>query len=321
MTSNASHGRIAFQPYSRPGTLGEYLPDPTRPVERWYNRPNSGNATTARETILDLCGQPPTAVVDPFCGAGCTAVAARELGTPFYGIEWDPILACVSHSKAMARRHHAHLLRSIPELNSAQGLLKFCAGLELDHEHPTDEMHTACLAVLLCLAGEAGVPTRLEDIEADLEKVGPTEPQPSAKGLVRSGDCTNPRTWTGIPEAMRGAVVFTSPPFYRTGLPLGVSDELRAAASLLFPRRMPQPPASTEASYADNVIGMLRVLTRHLRSGWILMEHEPGDSTPEGLEAVAERIGRETDYRADRVLTTKTFSKAGPLSLIMCGRE
>lgn len=178
----------------------------------------------------------------------------------------------------------------------------------------------ACLAVVVCLAGETGAPTRLQDIEADLEK-RPIEPESASKGLVRCGDCTDPGTWTGIPVGMRGAVVFTSPPFYRTGLPLEVSADLRAAASLLFPRHTPQAPAPTKASYADNVIGMLRALTRHLQSGWVLMEHEPGDATPEGLQAVAERIGEETDYRAHRVLTTKTFSKAGPLSLILCGRE
>ncbi|MGW2725166.1 hypothetical protein [Streptomyces sp. NPDC001492] len=321
MTSNALGGVPGIRNYDRPSTLQEYLPDATRPVERWYNRPNSGNVTTAMETILDICGRPPAAVIDPFSGAGCSAVAARRFGIPFFGIEQDPVLACVSFAKATARLRHVRRLRQNPEITTPRGLLDFCAGLVVDHSSAAEDRVTACLAALVSLTREAGTPTTLEDIEADLEELQKRDTPATLDARVLSGDCTDAQAWRGIPENQRNAVVFTSPPFYRAGIPLEVSDQLRTAASVLFPNRTPSSSGSGGSSYADRVVGMLRQLTRYVQHGWILMEHEPGDATPEGLHTVAERIGGETEFRPYEMLTTKAFSQAGPLSIIVCGRR
>ncbi|MGX4692339.1 hypothetical protein [Streptomyces sp. JNUCC 63] len=321
MTAYKSGPSPRTRPYNRPSTLQEYLPDLTRPVERWYNRPNSGNVTTAMLTILDLSGQHPTAIVDPFCGAGCSAVVARRLGVPFFGIERDPVLACVADAKATARLGLLHRIRRDPDIATPQGLLTFCQGLAINREKPTDDMRTAALAALMCLTREEGMPISLDDMEADLAESRAQESGIVAEGRVFCGDCREEPAWDGIPFDMCDAVVFTSPPFYRTGIPLNVPEPLRAAASILFPDRTPSPALHEGLCYSDNVVGMLHRLARRLESGWILLEHEPGDASPEGLPAIAHRISHETEFDVQEILTTKAFSKAGALSIVACGRQ
>src|SRR5204863_8392582 len=92
---------------------------------------NSSNVRNTIKMIEDMCvryGHPtPVRLVDPFAGAGSTAVAARIMGIGFFGIEIDPVLACIATAKVSAR-----LPRRRPRMPA----------------RPADKLARDCLAVL-----------------------------------------------------------------------------------------------------------------------------------------------------------------------------
>ena len=45
---------------------------------------------------VDLDGQPPPPILDPFCGGGTTLIAAQELGLAAYGGDMNPVAVLVS---------------------------------------------------------------------------------------------------------------------------------------------------------------------------------------------------------------------------------
>ena len=91
---------VSVRKYMWPSTSDQYYPDRSDSIDKWFQTSYSANASTIQRIILDIAGHMPSQIIDPFSGAGSTAVAARRLNVPFFGIEIDPILAEISSLKA-----------------------------------------------------------------------------------------------------------------------------------------------------------------------------------------------------------------------------
>ncbi|MEU5596416.1 hypothetical protein [Streptomyces sp. NPDC020298] len=286
--------------YGIPGSLDDYHPDPQEPVERWFTMPNTGNSRAIAEIINDLCPVPPTAVVDPFCGAGSSSLAARRLGVPFVGVEMDPVLACVSTAKSLCGPADGQALLQRPETGESLPL--------------------RCLRLLLRLQSTPGG-GRLSDrmIADDLLRA----PRRVPGGAVVCGDCTAPATWKGMaPLPDEGVVVFTSPPFFDDWAGPGVPPALRAEAAELAGGTAPEPPApcppAPARDYGDLLVGALRAVGAVLPSCTVIVEHEPGSGSPDRLRTVADRLTAETDAEILEILETRDFSPGGLFSLLVC---
>lgn len=185
-------------------TDNDYNPDSEDPVDRWLQTKYSANALTTACVIWDIFGAVPDVIVDPFCGAGSTGLAARRLGASFYGIELDPILAAVTLAKttlSAADIARAEIL--LPEWITVDWLLK-------------NPLPSSVLA--LALIGVSGVRPQgrrrkdlLAMLQADLERER-LPADSSATSVVRCGDSRRDGTWAKAPRG-EGTVIFTSPPF------------------------------------------------------------------------------------------------------------
>ncbi|MGW2650983.1 hypothetical protein ACWC2T_40405 [Streptomyces sp. NPDC001393] len=288
--------------YGVPGRLAEYLPDRDEPVERWFNAPNTGNARAIARTIIDLTPEFPAVVLDPFCGAGSSAIAARHLGIPFVGMEIDPVLACVSLAKSHCEPVHG-------------------AGLHRP-ERSDDDLPLRCLRVVQELQSLDGSGRLNEQqITEDLARAPAAVPG----GAMVCGDSTVPANWSDLSIPDRDVVVFTSPPFYSTWSPPHVPERVRRAASAVFcdtkPARLGRPDTQPQPSgqYCDLVIGSLRAMMSVAAHGIAIIEHEPGDdSTGKRLQVLSDRINEETEGEVVEILATDDFSGAGILSLVVC---
>ncbi len=190
-------------------TAKDYHPDTDDPVDRWLQTEFSSNVLTTAYIILDvyqkipdMTRKVPQIIVDPFCGAGCTGLAASRLGVPFYGIELDPILAAVALTKA-----------TLSDVDVA-----------LAAEHLPDDVSVAWLlknsvparVLALALVGITNKDTRYRrrsDLLGLLSSGLRAEHRMAvADSIFRCGDSREPASWVGaIPQPE--AVIFTSPPF------------------------------------------------------------------------------------------------------------
>lgn len=90
-------GKTPTSPINGYESLVNFAPTSSQPIHRWFWYREGYSQELVAEFIKPL---PKGAVVmDPFCGAGTTLLAARELGYPSIGIDVNPISTLVSKVK------------------------------------------------------------------------------------------------------------------------------------------------------------------------------------------------------------------------------
>ncbi|MBR7829525.1 hypothetical protein KDK95_24685 [Actinospica sp. MGRD01-02] len=295
--------------YHRPGRLDEYLPSADEPIDRWFQAANASNVRTTMAIIADLCPRPPAYLVDPFAGSGSAAVVSRLLDVPFHGIELDPVLACVTIAKALARSEH------VPD-----GFAPAGGGGSRDGR---DTLVADCLALLEEIPGSSAGPAVVRrDLRAN-------EPPAHAATTVVHGDASSAASWSHIAPRPGPGVLYTSPPFGPSSPRVQVEDAVRERARALLEKhdvsREPgagRPAADggrreTPPGYADLVVAVLRQ-ARRLGPLTAVIEHEPPDDGRDDRAEIAARIVADTDAELTAVLETQAFSRRGPLSLFVC---
>lgn len=304
-----------------PLTSAEYFPDPAEPVDRWFQAQNASNPRTTADLISSFSRGAPGLVIDPFCGSGSTASAARLLGLPFYGIEADPVLACISLAKALAQQRHAGLLPSSPDAREPAGLASALTGIARRAERG-DARVASALAVLAAFRDRQEEWLGPAEVTRDL--AGWPEPVPASR--VIRGDALSPASWERLsPPPGNSAVLYTSPPFGPASPAISPPAHVRAAAIALLAASgadaLPQPDRGLAgfAGYASATLGMLRQAVRYLAHGTLIIEHEPDDEGADSTSAVLEAAAAEFagTLRAPRILRCGAFSRRGMLSLII----
>ncbi|MFI1563189.1 hypothetical protein ACH4ZX_08990 [Streptomyces sp. NPDC020490] len=286
--------------YGLPGSLTDYLPDPFEPVDRWFQARNASNVRTTVRIVQDLC---PGAdlFVDPLAGGGSSACAARLLGVSFFGLELDPVLACVSLAKSTATARHARadpLWRVTPD---------------------QDDPVASCLDVTRRLSAGTDRPVSRADMLDDLERNAPAPTLP----LVLWADATQPDVWDELHAEARHAVLYTSPPFGLSSPRPQASPELYADAVTALASaeaaRAESGPAKF-ASYEELAADVVVNAARRLGHVTAVLEHEPADDGSDARESTVRLLLDSLGNRVKslRILECGAYSRRGMFSLIVC---
>jgi len=304
--------------YQWPESLEAYLPDPTEPGDRWYQAGNASNPRTTLKILDDLC---PAAdlLIDPLCGSGSSAWAARLRGLPFFGVELDPVLACVSVAKARASVRDAELL---VEAGRVEGTAEpICSARAPDSPSPI----APCLAVTATLSQGTEHPTQPSVILEDLA----VSPSPHELNTVVWADATDEGVWADLyaqpgPLAQaRHAVIYASPPFGlrsprpRASLGLyGAAVRTLTAVGVAHARSRPAEFPAYEEIAASVVGNVARLVPRVT----VVLEHEPADDGQDARRLTAERLLADLGHRVGRlrILESAVRSGRGAFSLITC---
>ncbi|MFB7459179.1 MULTISPECIES: hypothetical protein [unclassified Streptomyces] len=302
---------------SLPLDAERYHPDPREPVDRWFQTASASNVRTTMAVVADLVGPSCSAVVDPFAGGGSSATAARLMNLPFFGIETDPVLACVSLTKSRATVRHARMLRRLPPIHDVKDLLSVLAMLPACGS--AEEVAVAsCLAVVLALRASRGTPLGYEEITGDLARHRP----PAATGRLVCADATAPAGWRDLPVPKEGAVLYTSPQFGRRSPLLGAPPRLTASARDVLAAAEAahgREAAPEDSGFAGTTVAMLRQAASMMRRATVVVEHEPDDDGHDATEETLERAAAALPGRVydARVIACGQFTWRGPLSLIV----
>ncbi|WUH95239.1 site-specific DNA-methyltransferase [Streptomyces sp. NBC_00433] len=302
---------------SLPLDAERYHPDPREPVDRWFQTASASNVRTTTAVVADLVSPPCSALVDPFAGGGSSAMAARLMNLPFFGIEIDPVLACVALAKSRATVRHARLLRHLPPVHDLDSLLSVLEALP-GCGTADDVAVASCLAVVMGLRASRGSPLGHAEVTGDLVRHQP----PAASGRLLCADATAPSGWLDLPIPEEGAVLYTSPQFGQRSPLLDAPPRLvTAARGALAAAGADRGPAAAQpdAGFAETTVAMLSRAAAKVRRATVVIEHEPDDdgrdATGEVLEHAAAAIpGRVHDAR---VIVCGQFTWRGPLSLIV----
>lgn len=307
-----------------PLVKARYLPDRHEPVDRWFQAKNAGNAETTAQFIAGICDEEPELVIDPFCGSGSTATAARLLGLPFYGIDSDPVLSCVSLAKTSASGRHATLLPALPEAKTP-GQLASALGQIRSSCDREDARVVSALTVLSAFRRAKRRPLAAATIAGDLA----AWPDPVPGGYLTRGDARSAVSWArlGLPQAR--VVMYTSPPFGLTSPVIHPPAYVRRAAiSVLgaFDADVLGETTPEFPGYAELVIGMFRQAAAYLTRGTLIVEHEPDgverepdDPDADETAAVIRAVDAEFEgvIHSPRVIRCGAFSKRGMLTLMI----
>jgi hypothetical protein len=290
-----------------------YRPDTDEPVDRWFQAANASNARTTAEVLRLVGGE---VVLDPFCGGGSTAAAARIRGLSFYGIEHDPLLACVSLAKAEGRSGHLPLLPDPRGAADDGWLAGALDGLQTRID-PEDIPVVSALAVVIALRAARQQSFDLATLGADLD-ASQTEAKP---GHIVCGDATGHAAWDMLEMPGTDAVVYTSPPFGVSSPTLSAPAAIRDAAATVIDAAglLARPIAlDTPPSYADVTMGMLHQMVMRVDRGRLVLEHEPDDDGLDSTTIVMQRIGAELGdiLHSPTVDRYDSFSRRGPFTLI-----
>ncbi|EIV94760.1 hypothetical protein [Frankia sp. QA3] len=297
-----------MKPFGFPSCLAEYLPDPSEPVDRWYQAANSSNVSTTLRIIEELGLSAPAVLVDPFAGAGSLAVAARRLGVPFLGIECDPVLVSVCMAKIFyagsdgsdrSARHHESLADESP----GQSVLPM--GIE---PH---------VALVRELAAKQGHRLTHHDIETDIT----TLPGSAAGSSMVWGDATQEMSWTDLQRISGQVVIYTSPPFGPASPRSDAEPDLVIQAVDALSNsglRGPERPPDRRVPYNDLVIAVLRNAEKRFPGARAIIEHEPDDAGLSQLPELVGRIANSTGARVEALFETRRFSARGMLSILVC---
>lgn len=194
---------VTVRDYSYPSSAKQYYPDADDPIDRWLQVDASANASTIARIIRDIHGGVPDVVVDPFCGAGSTGLAARRMGIPFFGIELDPLLAGASLAKVALSDADVRLAEKyLPAQLSLDWLLGQIGAL------PTRVAALALLGIANKSLRNVGSDQMLRQLSAGLQGECP----PVSSSVINCGDCRLDSAWTRAPR-QSATVIFTSPPF------------------------------------------------------------------------------------------------------------
>ncbi len=294
-----------------------YHPDREEPVDRWFQAANASNARTTVDIVRHVVRDPPGFIVDPFAGGGSTATAARILRLPFFGIETDPVLTCVSLAKAEGRTRHARLFAGLPEVYEPERLAQALADISI-HCAQADVPVVSALAILASLRGTRGGQLASDELTVDLaihEVAAPV-------GRIVRGDATSSASWEALHLADENAVLYTSPPFGESSPVLNAPAPLTDAARHVLESAGIDTLAEAEpqfTSYAETTVGMLHKAAEWLRHATLIIEHEPADDGMDSTEAVVERTRAELSgiVHHPQVIGCGEFSWRGPLSLIV----
>jgi hypothetical protein len=294
-----------------------YFPDPGEPIDRWFQAENAGNPRTTAKFITGLCRERSEFVIDPFCGSGSTATAARLLSLPFYGIEADPVLTCASLAKAWAAKRHAALLPVVPDAR-VPGELATALDRVRNSRDPEDALTVSALMVLSAFRGTQQRPLEADTITADLS----AWPDPVPGGCLTRGDALSRASWTRLGLPRTRAVMYASPPFGLTSPAIHSPDDVRAAAvSVLEAFRADTLGRAITGfpGYAAIVVGMFRRAAEYLARGTLIVEHEPDDSGADGTTAVIRAVDAEFNgvIHSPRIIQCGAFSRRGTLSLMI----
>ncbi|MEU1847923.1 hypothetical protein ABZ499_01240 [Streptomyces sp. NPDC019990] len=281
--------------YGIPGSLADYHPDAHEAIERWFTMPNTGNSRAVADIIEDLVPMRPAAVVDPFCGAGSTALAARRLGIPFVGVETDPVLACVSTAKSLCGPDDGQALLELPEADESPALR--CLRLVHRLQH---------------LPGGGRLSAQM--ITEDLSRGAPHVPG----SMVVRGDSTVRATWEKLTLPDGELVIFTSPPFFDDWTGPEVPPQVRVEAESLLAGGVTQDSYPAARGYGDLLVGALRAAQTVVPHCTAIVEHEPGSGPPDRLLEVADRLTHEAGLEIVEILETSRFSPGGLFSLLVC---
>lgn len=279
-------------------TLLDYRPNRLEPIDGWYQAANSSNVATTKAIIEDWFGRP-SMIIDPFAGAGSSGVVARQLDVPFFGVELDPVLACVTLAKIRATEADAKQLPELP------GIV------------PIHDPVIACLDLVRQVREGAGDPLEIEIMLDDLRQTPPS----SGDRVVIQGDSTAQASWSTMLTASGIPLIYCSPPFGASSpRPAVVARTTRRAESILKAAGLSRSPGpvGTFKSYASLVSGMLRQVEAACGTAWVIIEHEPSDHPlPAERDAILATVTAQTALRGVRVLELGTFSSRGMLSLIV----
>ena len=304
-------------PLSLPLDAERYHPDPREPVDRWFQTASASNVRTTMEVVADLVGPSCSAVVDPFAGGGSSATAARLMNLPFFGIEIDPVLACVSLAKSRATAGHARMLRRLPPIRDLKSLLSVLAMLPVCGS--ADEVTVAsCLAIVLALRASRGTPLGYEEVASDLTRHRP----PAATGQLVCADARAPAGWRALQVPTKGAVLYTSPQFGRRSPLLGAPPQLTAAARDILAAAHADHGRETtleNAGFTATTVATLRQSAMMMQRATVVIEHEPDDDGHDATEEVLEQAAAALPGRVydARVIICGQFTWRGPLSLIV----
>ncbi len=294
-----------------------YHPDPGEPVDRWFQAANASNARTTVHIVENVVREPPTVVIDPFAGGGSTASAARILRLPFYGIETDPVLACVSLAKAEGHTRHADLLAAFSGVHDPEGLAPALAEIRARCA-PWDVPVVSAMAILAGLRAARNDRLTPGELGGDLTIHEVATPA----GRIVRGDAGDGAAWKvlGIPPV--GAVMYTSPPFDRTSPVLDAPEYLTAEAREVLGAGCVDTLGETVPKfdgYTNTTVGMLHWAAEHLHRATLVIEHEPDDDGVDSTTAVVERVRAELSdvVHNPRIVRCGEFSRRGMLSLMI----
>ncbi len=89
-----------------------------KPIHRWFVFPHSFTSELVHALIAEWGLKPTDRILDPFCGAGTTLLAAKEKGIPASGYDLSPLAVFVSRTK-LSNYRTRHLSAVWKELQSA----------------------------------------------------------------------------------------------------------------------------------------------------------------------------------------------------------
>lgn len=299
--------------YNLPGSVAEYLPNPGEPIDRWLQMPNASNIRTTAKILTKFGLGAVDAVLDPFAGGGSTAMAARLMRRPFFGIELDPVLACVSIMKSSIGPEHAGWLRRALNEYRTRGSVSTRQNGASDQGYP---LLSSCAEVLLETLAQATRAVSPSEMIADV-----TGAPPSAGSRLIWGDCATMEAWDNLSLNGRHIALYTSPPFGAGSPRLSVPPEVRArAANILQSAALAatDPGFGPFPEFVTLTVEMLRQAADHLPHVTFIIEHEPADDGSDCRADLVDALHGEFGSRLNdlRVLECPAFSWRGHLSLI-----
>ena len=105
-------------------SLVNFSPTADEPIHRWFRYREGYSVELVTELIKSLPSG--SVVLDPFCGAGITLLAAREKGLPSIGLDVNPISTLVSKVKTttLSRKAVETLANHIEQLRNARPAMR-----------------------------------------------------------------------------------------------------------------------------------------------------------------------------------------------------
>lgn len=91
------NSQVLPSPINGYASLVNYAPTASQPIHRWFRYREGYSIELVKELIKELPRG--STILDPFCGAGTSLLAAREIGLPSIGVDVNPISILVSKVK------------------------------------------------------------------------------------------------------------------------------------------------------------------------------------------------------------------------------